>query len=47
MALFIGGLGFDDAALVDVSKVGILAGSVIAAALGLATLALGAKSAPR
>lgn len=47
MALFIGGLAFDKAALVDVSKVGILAGSVIAAALGLATLALGAKSAPR
>lgn len=39
MALFIGGLAFDDAALVDVSKVGILGGSVIAAILGLAVLA--------
>jgi NhaA family Na+:H+ antiporter len=44
MALFIGGLAFDDAALVDVSKVGILAGSVIAAFLGLAVLGIGGKS---
>ena len=43
MALFIGGLAFDDAALVDVSKVGILAGSVIAAFLGIAVLGIGSK----
>jgi NhaA family Na+:H+ antiporter len=46
MALFIGGLAFDDAALVDVSKVGILAGSVISAFLGLAMLGIGSKPKP-
>ncbi|MCB9615632.1 MAG: Na+/H+ antiporter NhaA [Sandaracinus sp.] len=43
MALFIAGLAFDDPALADVSKVGILAGSVVAALLGLGVLAMGKR----
>ena len=35
MSIFVGGLAFEDAALLGASKLGILAGSAIAAALGL------------
>lgn len=45
MALFIGGLAFDDPSLVDVAKVGILGGSLTAALLGLAVLRVGARAA--
>jgi len=47
VSLFIASLAFEDGALVDQAKVGILAGSVISAALGAAILlALGGPQAP-
>ena len=39
VSLFVSGLAFDDAGLVDSAKVGVLAGSVVAALLGSAVLA--------
>jgi Na+:H+ antiporter, NhaA family len=41
VALFIAGLAYDDAALADAAKVGILGASVVAAILGVALLSLG------
>jgi Na+/H+ antiporter NhaA len=39
VSLFIADLAFDDAARLDAAKIGVLGGSVVAAALGLAALA--------
>jgi NhaA family Na+:H+ antiporter len=45
MSLFIGLLAFDDPALQDATKVGILTGSIVAALLGAAVMLLGPKPA--
>jgi NhaA family Na+:H+ antiporter len=46
MSLFIGLLAFDDPALQDATKVGILTGSIVAALLGAAVMLLGPKPVP-
>ena len=43
VSLFIASLSFDDPVLVDSAKIGILAGSVVSAALGVAILAPGGR----
>lgn len=45
-ALFIGSLAFDDAVAFDQARLGILAASVVAAIIGLATLALSTRTTP-
>lgn len=46
VSLFVTGLAFDDQALTDQAKFGVLAASVIAALLGTATLRVGGRPAP-
>ena len=46
VSLFITGLAFTDPALVDASKIGVLGGSVIAAAAGIGLLMLAARRRP-
>lgn len=46
MALFIGSLAFDDAVAFDQARLGILAASLVAAIIGLATLALNTRTTP-
>jgi NhaA family Na+:H+ antiporter len=43
VSLFIASLSFDDPVLVDSAKIGILAGSVVSAAIGVAILAPGGR----
>jgi NhaA family Na+:H+ antiporter len=47
MSLFISGLAFDDAALEQEAKVGILAGSLLAASVGALILGTGRSSGKR
>lgn len=46
VSLFVAGLAFDDGALVDAAKLGILGGSAVAAVIGAVTLRSTAPSAP-
>jgi len=46
VSLFIGGLAFDDPALVDDAKIGILAGSAVMGAAGFLTLRAGSGRPP-
>jgi NhaA family Na+:H+ antiporter len=45
VSIFISGLAFDDPALIDEAKIGILAASLVAAALALALLTVGRRGA--
>lgn len=46
VSIFIGGLAFDDPALVDQAKLGVLVASVVAAVVGAAVLQAAARSSP-